>query len=92
MAAPIAPPGWFLWKTLGREVWYSSLDAAIARASPRARAMVVDIVGAFTPKAASSDIGSGAGRRIVPGRCLIISQAAGEEASVMMSAGNDGLK
>ena len=37
---------------------------ARARESPRASAMVVDIVGAGRPKTSYSDIGIGAGRRM----------------------------
>jgi hypothetical protein len=76
-----------LWNTL----WMLkciSFETAIASASPSASVMVVDIVGALTPNASFSDMCNGAGRRIVPGLCLIISQFEGCVWDVMIIVGN----
>lgn len=56
-AAPIAPPGWKLRKTSAGPLPGAVCNlraTAIARASPRHRATVVEEVGALTPREASS--------------------------------------
>lgn len=68
MAAPMAPPGWFAAKMAGvcrpAAVWSSSATDR-ARLSPNASVMVVDVVGAETPKEEISDSWIVVGRSIL---------------------------
>ena len=75
-AAPIAPPGWYCENTAATSIC-NSFEMTTASASPRASAMVVEVVGAGKPKESISDLWIGAGSRIVSGLRLTISHVEG---------------